>query len=167
MLSFYILLLLRKREGFIYISYICMWIYNYFYNMSSKIISFKTVILRVNLWFHLRFSSVQSLSRVWLFETLWTTARRPPCPSPTPGVHPNSCPLSQWCHPNNSSSAVTICSDFGDLKIKSDTVSTVSPSICHEVMGTDAMILVLQMLSFKPIFSLSSRGSLVLLCFLQ
>ena len=51
-------------------------------------------------------------------------------------------------------------------KIKSDTVSTVSPSICHEVMGTEAMILVLQMLSFKPIFSLSSRGSLVLLCFL-
>ena len=24
---------------------------------------------------------------------------RPPCPSPTPGVHPNSCPSSQWCHP--------------------------------------------------------------------
>ena len=24
---------------------------------------------------------------------------RPPCPSPTPGVHPNQCPLSQWCHP--------------------------------------------------------------------
>ena len=24
---------------------------------------------------------------------------RPPCPSPTPGVHPNSCPLSWWCHP--------------------------------------------------------------------
>ena len=24
---------------------------------------------------------------------------RLPCPSPTPGVHPNSCPLSQWCHP--------------------------------------------------------------------
>ena len=29
---------------------------------------------------------------------------RPPCPSPTPGVYPNSCPLSQWCHPTNSSS---------------------------------------------------------------
>ena len=37
--------------------------------------------------------------------------------------------------------AVTICSDFG-AKIKSVTVSTVSPSICHEVMGPDAMILV-------------------------
>ena len=41
-------------------------------------------------------------------------------------------------------------------KIKSVTVSTVSPSICHEVMGPDAMILVFWMLSFKPTFSLSS-----------
>ena len=29
---------------------------------------------------------------------------RPPCPSPTPGVHPNPCPLSWWCHPTISSS---------------------------------------------------------------
>ena len=36
--------------------------------------------------------------------------------------------------------AVTICSDFGAQKIKSDTVSTVSPSISHEVMGLDAII---------------------------
>ena len=41
-------------------------------------------------------------------------------------------------------------------KIKSDTVSTVSPSISHEVMGLDAMILVFWMLSFKPTFSLSA-----------
>ena len=41
-------------------------------------------------------------------------------------------------------------------KIKSLTVSIVSPSICHEVMGLDAMILVFWMLSFKPTFSLSS-----------
>ena len=40
-------------------------------------------------------------------------------------------------------------------KIKSDTVSTVSPSICHEVMGPDAMIFIFWMLSFKPTFSLS------------
>ena len=32
---------------------------------------------------------------------------RPPCPSPTPGVHPNSCPLSRWCHPTISSSVVS------------------------------------------------------------
>ena len=41
-------------------------------------------------------------------------------------------------------------------KIKSATVSFVSPSICHEVMGRDAMILVFWMLNFKPAFSLSS-----------
>ena len=35
---------------------------------------------------------------------------RPPCPSPTPGVHPNSCPLSQWCHPTISSSIVPFSS---------------------------------------------------------
>ena len=40
--------------------------------------------------------------------------------------------------------------------IKSVTVSIVSPSISHEVMGPDAMILVFWMLSFKPTFSLSS-----------
>ena len=41
-------------------------------------------------------------------------------------------------------------------KIKSVTVSIVSPSICHEVMGLDAMISVFCMLSFKQSFSLSS-----------
>ena len=41
-------------------------------------------------------------------------------------------------------------------KIKSVTISVISPSICHEVMGPDAMILVFWMLSFKPTFSLSS-----------
>ena len=40
------------------------------------------------------------------------------------------------------------------LKIKSLTVFIVSPSICHEVMGTDAVILLFWMLSFKPAFSL-------------
>ena len=41
-------------------------------------------------------------------------------------------------------------------KIKSDTVSTVSASISHQVMGPDAVIFVFWMLSFKPTFSLSS-----------
>ena len=31
---------------------------------------------------------------------------RPPCPSPTPGVYSNSCPLSWWCHPTISSSVI-------------------------------------------------------------
>ena len=40
-------------------------------------------------------------------------------------------------------------------KIKPVNISTFSPTICHEVMGLDAMILVFLMLSFKPAFSLS------------
>ena len=55
-------------------------------------------------------------------------------------------------------------------KIKSTTVSIVSPSICHEVMGPDAIILVFWIMSFKLDFhsplSLSSRGSSVPLHFL-
>ena len=55
-------------------------------------------------------------------------------------------------------------------KIKSATVSIVSPSIYHEVIGPDAIFLVFLMLNLKTSFftslSLSSRGSLVPLCFL-
>ena len=59
------------------------------------------------------------------------------------------CLLISWLQ---SPSAVILES----RKIKSAIVSTVSPSIRHEVMGPDAMILVFWMLSFKPTFSLSS-----------
>ena len=48
--------------------------------------------------------------------------------------------------------AVTICSDFDPKKIKSVTVCIVSPSIFHEMMGPDVMILFFWMLSFKPAF---------------
>ena len=42
-------------------------------------------------------------------DSLWPHGpqhSRPPCPSPTPGVYPNSCPLSWWCHPAISSSVI-------------------------------------------------------------
>ena len=48
---------------------------------------------------------------------------RPPCPSPTPRVHPNPCPFSQWCHPTISFSVVPFSSCLqsfpasGSLKI--------------------------------------------------
>ena len=40
--------------------------------------------------------------------------------------------------------AVTVSSDFGDPKVKPVTASTFYPSICHEVLGPDAMILVFE-----------------------
>ena len=49
---------------------------------------------------------------LWLHE-LWHT--RPPCSSPTPGVYPNSCPSSRWCHPAISSSVVPFSSCFQSL----------------------------------------------------
>ena len=52
--------------------------------------------------------------------------------------------------------AITICSDFGAPKNKVCHCFPCFPSICHEVMGPDAMILVFWMLSFKSTFSLSS-----------
>ena len=57
-----------------------------------------------------QFSSVKSLSRVQLFVTHGPQHARPPCPSPTHGVYPNSCPLSRWCHPTISSSVVPFSS---------------------------------------------------------
>ena len=55
-------------------------------------------------------SSVQSLSHLQLFATHEPQQARPPCPSPTPEVYPNSCPLSRWCHPTTSFSVVPISS---------------------------------------------------------
>ena len=53
---------------------------------------------------------VQSLNPVWLIGIPWTAAHRPPCPSPTPRVYSNSCPLSQWCHPTILSSVALFSS---------------------------------------------------------
>ena len=61
----------------------------------------------------------------------------------------SKCLLISWLQ---SPSAVIL----EPIKIKSDTVSTVSPSISHEVMGSDAMVFIFWMLSFKPTFSLST-----------
>ena len=57
-----------------------------------------------------QFNSVQSLSRVWLFMTHEPQHARTPCPSPTPGLYPNPCPLSQWCHPTILSSVIPFSS---------------------------------------------------------
>ena len=60
-----------------------------------------------------QFSSVQFSSVAQPCLTLRPHGQqhaRPPCPSPTPGVYSNSCPLSQWCHPIISSSVVPFSS---------------------------------------------------------
>ena len=58
------------------------------------------------------FSSVQ-FSHSVVSDSLWSHElqhARPPCPSPTPGVHSNSYPSSRWCHPAISSSVAPFSS---------------------------------------------------------
>ena len=69
------------------------------------IVSYVSLFLFAADW--IQFTSVtQSCPRLWPHELQHT---RPPCPSPTPGVDPNSCPLS-WCHPAISSSVIPFSS---------------------------------------------------------
>ena len=61
----------------------------------------------LNTFFYIQFShSVMSDS----LQPHGPQHARPPYPSPTPGVHPSPCPLSQWCHPTFSSSVVPFSS---------------------------------------------------------
>ena len=58
-------------------------------------------------------SSVQFSSRSVVSVSLWpheSQHARPPCPSPTPRVYSNSCPLTWWCHPAISSSVIPFSS---------------------------------------------------------
>ena len=60
----------------------------------------------------IQFHSVQFSCSV-VYNSLWPhelQQARPPCPSPTPRVHSNSSPSSQWCHPVISSSVVPFSS---------------------------------------------------------
>ena len=57
------------------------------------------------------FVAIQSLSHVWLCDPMdWLQHVRLLCPSPSPAVCSNSCPLSEWCHPTISSSVASFSS---------------------------------------------------------
>ena len=102
--------------------------------------------------FLLQCMKVKSPSRVWLLATPWTAAYQAP---PSMGFSGQQ----YWSGAPLPSPAV-ISEPF---KRKSNTDC---PSICHKVMGSDAMILVFRMLSLKPMFysplSIALSGSLVL-----
>ena len=70
-----------------------------------------------NLMTYVQVSSVQFSCSV-MSDSLRPHGRqraRPPCPSPPPGAHSNSCPLSRWCHPTISSSVVPFSSRLQSL----------------------------------------------------
>ena len=101
----------------------------------------------------LHFSSVQSLSRVWPHGLQHT---RPPCPSPTPRVYSNSCPLSQWCHPTISSSVVPFSSHLQSFPVSGSFQMSQLFASGGQSIGFSASVSVrsIPFLSFiEPIFS--------------
>ena len=62
---------------------------------------------RITITFSVQFSRSVVCHSLWPHESQHA---RPPCPSPTPRVHPNSCPSSRWFHPAISSSVVPFSS---------------------------------------------------------
>ena len=87
-------------------------------NMFLFLISLYSVGLDTKLTTSLAYSVINGLSSVQFSRSVVSDSFQPhelqhtrlPCPSPTPGVYPNSCPLSQWCHPAISSSVVPFSS---------------------------------------------------------
>ena len=70
---------------------------------------------------------------------------RPPCSSPTPGVHPNSCPWSQWCHPAISSSLVPFSSCPQSLPASESFPMSQLFAWCGQSIGVSALASVLPM----------------------
>ena len=108
--------------------------------------------------------SIKHLSTMW--ETWVRSLGREDPLEKEMAIHSSKIPWTKEPTVHGVTKSRTRLSDF----IFTFTVTTVSPSVCHEVMGLDAMIFFFLMLSFKATFSLSlslsSRGSLVLLHFL-
>ena len=100
--------LAKKKKKLIYIFFV-------FLKVISQPILLLILGVRSIVSFRLvQFSSVQSLSRVRLFATPGIAARQASL-SPTPGIHPNSCPSSRWCQPAISSSVVPFSSCLQSL----------------------------------------------------
>ena len=90
---------------------------------------------------------------------------RSPCPSPTPGVHSNSCPLSQWCHPTISSSVVPFSSCPQSLPASGTFPVSQLFASGGQSIGVSALVLVLPMntqdwspLGWTGWISLQSKG---------
>ena len=115
---------------------------------------------------HVPFSSVQFSRSVLsnylrLHEPQHT---RPPCPSPAPGVYPNSCPLSWRCHPTISSSVVPFSSSLQSFPVSRSFQMSQLFSSSGQSIGVSASTSVLPMniqawsLGWTGWISLQSKG---------
>ena len=82
---------------------------------------------------------------------------RPPCLSPTPGVYPNPCPLSWWCHPTNSSSFVPFSSCLQSFPASGSSQMSQLFASGGQSIGVSASTTVLPM-SIQDWFPLENHG---------
>ena len=88
---------------------------------------------------------------------------RPPCPSPTPGVYSNSCPLSQWCHPTISSSVVPFSSCLQSFLASGSSPMSQFFASGSQIIGVSASVLPMNTQDWFPLgwtgwLSLLSKG---------
>ena len=134
--------------------------------MSVRFIDY---MMRLKTFWHIQLKIIHSVqfSHSVVFDSLRfhePQHARPPCPSPTPGVHPNSCASSWWCHPTISSSVVPFSSCLQSLPAsKSFPVSQLFTSGGQSI-GVSASTSVLPMntqdwsLGWTSWISLQSKG---------
>ena len=85
----------------------------YHFNKSGLILDFVNIPYKIGTFYKNHKVSVSQFSRSVVSDCLQpheSQHARPPCPSPTPGVYPDSCPLSWWCHSTILSSVVPFSS---------------------------------------------------------
>ena len=82
---------------------------------------------------------------------------RPPCPSPTPRVYSNSCPLSRWCHPTISSSVIPFSSCLQSLSASGSCPVSQFFATGGQSIGVSASTLVLPM-NIQDWFTLGWTG---------
>ena len=114
------------------------------------------------LYWH-QFSSVQSLR--FMSDSLWPHGlqhARPPCPSTTPGVYSNSCPLRWWCHPAISSSVISVSSCLQSFPASGSFLVSQFFTSGGQIIGVSASASVLPgLISFRTDwFDLAVQGTL-------
>ena len=105
-----------QPKGWTHVSYVSctgQWVLYHQHHLGSPLVDILCQFLKLYYSFvRGSFSSVQ-FSHSVVSDSLWPQVwqhARPPCPSPTPGVHSDSRPSSPWCHPAISSSVVPFSS---------------------------------------------------------
>ena len=76
---------------------------------------------------------------------------RPPCPSPAPGVHPNSCPSSEWCHPAISSSVIPFSSCLQYFPAPGSFPMSQFFSLADQSIGASASVLPVNIQGWFPL----------------